>query len=226
MITANIKRDLNIMPENEELENELKKLYATKNYGEVIKKINSLYDEYTMPFKIMKRLALSYFYNADYENSLKYFEKIAAQENSTENLFNVMMSLLPLKKSDQAKNVFNEIIRTYREADSATQGGKFVPLLCIPYIRYFYALELTNAEFYDEAFVQLEELKKIYMQVKVTDGTFLYLRGIPFFEDTLTLAKRIFDGLNKDFVNSSFLNDLLSSCDSEGEKYIKKHYKK
>lgn len=211
---------------NRKLENELEKLYINKEYNEIIKRINALYKEDTMPLKFMKRLALAYYYNGEYENSLRFFEKIVVQESNTENLFNVMMVLLPLKKIDQARDVFNEIIKTHRGRKSTGYGKKFLPQLCIPYIRYYYALGLTDVGNYEEAFVQLEELKKIYMQIEITDGTFLYLRGIPFFGETLKLAKRIFEGQNKDFIHSEFLNDLFSSCDEEGKELIKIHYQK
>lgn len=211
--------------EDKKLAKIIEKLYIAKEYDQIINRINSLYKEDTMPLKFMKSLALAYYYKADYENSLRLFEKIAVQKNNIENLFNVMMSLLSLKKIDQAKNIFNEIIRTHQGRKSTGQGKNFLPQLCIPYIRYYYALGLTDAEVYDEAHIQLDELKKIYMQVRITDGTYLYLRGIPFFSDTLNLAKRIFEGQNREFKNSLFINDLLASCDMEGKELIK-HYQK
>ncbi len=210
---------------NKKSEKNLDELFIAKEYDEIIKRINSLYKEDTMPLKFMKRIALAYYYKGDHENSLRFFEKIAVQDNNTENLFNVMMSLLSLKKTDPAKNVFNEIIRTHRGRKSTGQGKNFLPQLCIPYIRYYYALGLADAEVYDEAFIQLDELKKIYMQVKITDGTYLYLRGIPFFNNTLDLAKRIFEGQNKEFKNSPFLNDLFVCCDAEGKDLIKQYQK-
>lgn len=74
------------------------------------------------------------------------------------------------------------------------------------------------------------ELEKLYINKEYNEIikriNSLYLRGIPFFGETLKLAKRIFEGQNKDFIHSEFLNDLFSSCDEEGKKLIKIHYQK
>lgn len=210
--------------ENKKLELELNELYKVKNYDGVIAKINSSFGEKSIPAKFEKQLALAYYYKADYENSLTHFKHLTVKDECTENLFNVLMSLLALKKSDEARDVFNKIIATHRGPKSTGQGQNFLPQLCIPFVRYYYACGLAEADKYDEASIQLEELKKIYISLKVTDSTYLYLRGIPFFSDTLELAKKIFAGQNKDFKNSAFLNDLLSAVDSEGRSLIKNNY--
>jgi len=157
-----------------------------------------------------------------FENSLKHFENIASQEENTENLFNVMMCLLSLKAIGRASAAFEKIIATHRGIQSTGQGAKFLPQLSVPYIKYYYACGCADAGVYDEAFLQLEELKKIYIQLKITDGTFLYLRGIPFFDDFIQLAKKVFTGQKKDFINSVFLKELMSSVDSDGKTSIQK----
>lgn len=209
---------------NKKIERELDDLLLTKNYDEVIAKVNSIYNKSAIPLDIEKKLALAFYYKADYTASLKHFESISIQDENTENLFNVLTSTLALKKIDQSRDIFNKIIKTHRGAKSTGKGKNFLPQLCIPYIRYYYAYGLTEAGIYDEAVVQLDELKKIYTSIKITDDTFLYLRGIPFFSSTLELAKKVFDGLNKDFKNSAYLNDLLSAVDTYGKKFIISHY--
>lgn len=209
---------------NKKLELELNELYNAKNYDGIISKINSSFSEERIPAKFEKQLALAYYYKADYENSLTHFEHITVKDENTENLFNVLMSLLALKKVDKARDVFNKIIATHRGFKSTGQGKNFLPQLCVPFIRYYYAYGLAEADKYDEALIQLEELKKIYVSLKITDSTFLYLRGVPFFSDTLELAKKIFEGQNKDFKNSAFLNDLLIAVDADGRDLIKNNY--
>ncbi len=205
------------------LQEKIDELYRVKDYDGVIAYINAEYDGKEMPPKTERQLALAYYYKADYKNSLKHFEHIAAQEETTENLFNVMTSYLALKDIGGARTVFGKIIETHRGALSTGQGKNFVPQLCIPYLRYYYACGLVDAGAFEEAYIQLEELKKVYLCVRITDDTFLYMRGIPFFGRTLELAKKIFDGLNKEFKSSAFLEDLAAAVDADGQDLIKKY---
>lgn len=201
---------------------ELDILLANRKYDEIISKITTRYNEEPLPLQVEKTLALAYFYKGDFGNSLKCFESIVSREENTENLFNVMISLLSLKKIEQAKEVFNKIIKTHRGVESTGKGKNFLPQLCIPYIRYYYACGLVDAGVYDEALIQLEELKKVFIDIKITDDTFLYLRGIPFFGSFIELAQKVFNGIKKKFDSSKFLNELLSNVDSDGKEIIKK----
>lgn len=205
-----------------EFNSELQELYAAKDYDGVIRKVNAAYDG-AIPEQFEKWLALSYYYQSDYTNALLHFQNLAARDESTENLFNVMMSLLAMKNTDKARPVFQKLISTHRGAASTGQGKDFMPQLSVPYIRYYYACGLVDAGNYGEAEIQLEELKKVYTGAKITDDTYLYIRGVPFFGDTLSLAEKVYVGQGKDFKHSQFLRDLASSVDKEGRAAIKRY---
>lgn len=206
-------------------EKELQTLFQQKNYDGVISKINSVYGGKSLSVKFEKQLALAYYYKGDYENSLKHFESVAEKDRTTQNLFNVMTSLFALKKTDAAREIFDEMIKNHRGLQSTGTGKNFLPQLCVPYLRFYYANGLADAGEYAEAEIQLEELKNVYVQVKITDGTFLYIRGIPFLGSTLELAKKVYEKQEKDFANSDFLNEIFNAVDTDGRNLINKQYK-
>lgn len=213
-----VKENEAALPRDEKFCSDLDLLLTDQNYDDIISKITALYGNGQIPLETEKKLALAYFHKQDFDNSLEHFESIAAKKETTENLFNVMTSLLSLGKIEQARDIFNRIIQTHR---GTGKGKNFLPQLCIPYIRYYYACGLVDAEFFDEALIHLEELKKIFIGVKITDDTFLYMRGIPFFADFIKLAQRVFIGLKTDFKSSAFLEELLSVVDQDGKEVIK-----
>ncbi len=217
-------RKINYLKSKENIfEQEIDSLYENKKYDEVILKAFDLSSNgKQISLKNKQHVALSYYYKKDYKQSLSLFEEIALKKNDVESLFNVLMSLMPLNKTQQGKEVFNKLIKFHKEMGGAGKGQNFVPQLCIPFIRYYYANALLDAKLFEDALEQLEELKKIYIELKITDDTFLYIRGIPFMSDTLDLAKKIFEGLNMNFSNSDFLNELKIKVDDDGKDIIKK----
>ena len=162
-------------------------------------------------------LALSYFYNKDYEKSVPIFMEIAQKKNDVESWFNCLNPLLMTKRMQEAKDAFTRIL-TLHKGLNAEQPRE----LNIHFIRYFYACGLNDAGLFNEALEQLEELKKIYTTLKITDDTFLYLRGVPFLSSTLELAKKVFTALGMDFTHSNYLEELKTKID-EDERNIKQY---
>ncbi|MCL2318396.1 MAG: hypothetical protein FWC44_05045 [Methanomassiliicoccaceae archaeon] len=201
---------------------EISTLYDNKKYDEVIQKTKQMFEDgKKVPLDIMQIVALSHYYKRDYERSLPLFEEIASQKNDVESWFNVLMSLMPFNKTQQGKEVFNKILKMHKglHKDQPRELG-------INYIKFYYACGLNDAGLFDEALEQLEDLKKIYTELKITDDTFVYIRGVPFLSHTLDLAEKVFDGLGRDLSDSDFLNDLEKGVDEEGKAIIEKHYRK
>jgi tetratricopeptide (TPR) repeat protein len=195
---------------------EIDKLFIDKKYDEIITLFLARFVNQEMPIDIKQKVALAYYYKQDYENSLTLFEEIALKKNNTESNFNVLMSLLPLNKIPQAKELFGKMIRTNKRLTEKQPRE-----LAVPFIRYYYACGLCDAGLFDEALEQANELKKIYMDLKITDDTFVYLRGVPFLSQTLDLAKKIFKGLGGNFSDSDFIKELKSKVDDDGKALIK-----
>lgn len=93
----------------------------------------------------------------------------------------------------------------------------------IPEMRYDYAGVLCIGGLFDEALEQLDELKKIYIKLEVTDTNFLFLRGVPFFSNTLDLAKKVFTGLGMVFSQSDWLKELNQYVDDDGKRIINRY---
>ena len=204
---------------NNTAEGIINKLYDEKKYDEVISKaLPFLANEQEPSWKIRKKVALSYYYKNDFEKSLTLFEEIALKKNDVESWFNVLMSLMPSQKTQQGKEVFNKILKIHKGLNDQQPRE-----LAIPFIRFYYACGLNDNGLFDDALEQLEELKKIYMELKITDDTFVYIRGVPFLSSTLDLAKKVFEGLDMDFSNSDFLIELKNKVDYEGKITIKKY---
>lgn len=203
-------------------EQELAILYGNEKYEQVISRATEIFgDNKNIPLNIKKIVALSYYYTKDYANSLILFEQIALKNNDVASWFNVLTSLFPLNKTQQAKEVFNKILKMHKGAKSTGTVNHFLPQLCVPYIRYYYACGLAEAGLFEDSFEQLNELKQVYIKTKITDDTFLYMRGIPFLSSFLEVAKKVCAGLNITF--STFLQDLESQIDDDGKALIKRH---
>ncbi len=211
------KKDKPTSNNNKQLENEISILYNAKKYDEVISKVITLSDvEQEVSLKNKQMLALSYFYKTNYVDSLAVFKEIAKKKNDVESWFNCLNPLLLLKKMQEAKEVFTIILKLHKGLN--TQQPRELGL---PFIRYYYAWGLNDAGLFEEALEQLEELKKVYIALRITDDTFVYIRGVPFISNTLDLAKKVFAGLGTDLAKSNYLRELKSKVDDNGKILIK-----
>jgi len=202
------------------VKDEISVLYENREYDEVIRKTKHLFeDNDKVPLDIMQMVALSHYHKEEYEQSLPLFEHIASEKNDIESWFNVLMSLMSSKKTRQGKEVYNKIIGMHKGLDRHQPRE-----LGFSFIAFYYACGLNDAGLFDEALVELEDLKETYLELRITDDTFVYMRGVPFLSQTLDLAKKVFDGLGKDFSNSDFLIDLEKGIDKGGKNLIRNHY--
>lgn len=201
----------------------LQQLYSEKNYDEIILAAANYYQDEPLPLEAKKVLVLTYYYKKDYEKSLELAQEIAEVLDDVESWFNVLSVLMALNQTKQGEEVFNKILKIQKGDKSTGKGAKFIPQLCVPFIRYYYAQMLIDNSLFANALSQLEILLDIYCDLKITDATFLYIRGIPFFENYLELVKKVYEGLNSDILQSDIVKKLLSSVDSDGQIYIRKN---
>ena len=201
--------------------NEIDTLYSAKKYDEVISKITALTESgQGISFETKRTLALSYFYKEDYDKAIAIFMEIAQKKNDLESWFNCLNPLLIAKKMQEAQNVYNTIQKMNKDLN-VNQPRELAP----SFVRYYYACGLNDAGLFEKALEHLEELKKVYMALKITDDTFVYIRGVPFLSNTLELAKKVYTGLEKDFANSDYLKELKRNVDSDGKALIEKYEK-
>jgi hypothetical protein len=69
--------------------------------------------------------------------------------------------------------------------------------LCGPFVRFYYGIALSENSRKEEAIQIIDYLIQIISHYKVTDPTFLYLRGIPAIEEIYLLIKATFDDKEK-----------------------------
>lgn len=199
--------------------NELAELFRDEKYDEVIARALMILPEANknIAHEVNLKLALSYFRKGNYGQSLPIFERIAEVKNDVGSWFNVMTSAILANEIDKGKKAFARTLEI-QKANNFSQEPSF------PQIRYFYACALNDIGLYDEALEQLDELKKIYMQLVITDDTFVYIRGVPFMSHTLDLARKVMKGLGVELSSSEWLKELKAAVDEDGKEVIAKYY--
>lgn len=203
--------------------NELNKLYSENKYDEIILLVTNNYKNSKPPLEVKKILLLAYYYIKEYDKSLELAQDVALTLNDVASWFNVLSVLMALNKPKQGEEIFNKILKIHNGVKTTGTGNNFIPQLSIQYIRYYYANMLTDIGMFADALTQLEILTNIYCNIKITDATFLYIRGIPFFEDYSMLLKRVCEGLHFNIKQSEIVIKLLSAVDSNGKTFIKKN---
>ena len=202
---------------------ELYKLYNAKKYDEIITIVANRYQNEQLSLEVKKLLVLTYYYKKEYAKSLELAQEIALVLDDVTSWFNVLSALMALNQPQQGEEIFNKILKMHKGVKSTGKGANFIPQLCIPFIRYNYANMLIEIGLFADALSQLETLADIYCNVKITDATFLYIRGIPFFDGYLNSIKKANEGLNLDICQSDIVKKLLSSIDDDGKSYIKEN---
>ena len=92
--------------------------------------------------------------------------------------------------------------------------------LSSPFIRQYYACALRDRGEFARAFEQVEELRAIYEQLKITDDTFVYIRGVPFLSHTMDVAVDVFRGLGDSFDWQQWVDAFAKNLDDEGREYL------
>jgi hypothetical protein len=90
----------------------------------------------------------------------------------------------------------------------------FAASRALPYRRF------RTAEF-ALALEQIQELRKIYEQLRITDDTFVYLRGVPMLPHTMKLALSVFRGLGAEFPAQQWISEFAARVDDEGAQYLR-----
>jgi tetratricopeptide (TPR) repeat protein len=202
---------------------EINTLFKDRKYDDIIIRSSSLpdIDDKEISEEVKSLLALSYFRKDNFVQALPLFEGLALSKNDDVlSWFNVMTSAILSSNIQKGKDAFNRVLELKKTSD----GGPEEPSSSDT--RYYYAYAMKNVGLFDEALEQLDELKKIYMKLVITDDNFLFLRGVPFISRTLTLAKEVFDSLGLNFPQSEWLEELRRNVDDDGKETIDRYKNK
>jgi tetratricopeptide (TPR) repeat protein len=160
----------------------------------------------------LKLLGLSYFRQKQFNLSEEIFRKLAENSTNSDDWFNLLTSCTLNKQIEHSELVLEKTIALYN--DYGTKDS-----LSIPRIFYYYMHALRDVQEYAKAFKQLERLGSIYTSLVITDSTFLYIRGVPFFSDSIEAGKEILEHIDKD-VAKHFIDELVKHVDEEGKEYL------
>jgi hypothetical protein len=117
------------------------------------------------------------------KQSQSVFELLADTYNNLEDWFNLLTSSTlndPIVLSEKA---LEKVIEFFKQGSDG--GG-----ISLPYVYFYYINALSDVGQYDLAFKKFKLLTEYYVLVKITDTHFLHMRGIPFFQNTLSLGKK------------------------------------
>lgn len=200
-------------------ENEIKEITETfqkKEFDTVIKKGSQIVTKLKGDDKktITKLLALSHFNKKNSILALPYFEQIAENSTNSDDWFNVTTTAILAKEVDKGMNAFSKAIELYQ--NNATPNNIPIGLMS------FYVMQaFKDTEEYDLAFVQLMKLKDVYCNLKITDDTFLHMRGLPFLGQVLDASKTII--LNQNIKDSQeWLQEFALGLDEDGKSLVEK----
>jgi hypothetical protein len=220
-ISGPIKEEIISEPESDVAKQDnpldyLWKKFSDGKFDDVIKEADNLINANDAVTKneALKLKGLSYFRQGKYDLSEKIFTELSAKSTNPNDWFNVITSAALNKNFELSDKALEKTIEYYSE--NGTEND-----LPTPQVFYYYMLALRDVKEYQKAFVQLEKLKDIYCKLVITDATFLYIRGVPFFEDAISAGKEILENIDKDQAQK-FLAELHGRLDDEGKDYIDK----
>ncbi|MAI71629.1 MAG: hypothetical protein CMM01_12030 [Rhodopirellula sp.] len=161
-----------------------------------------------------KLVGLVHFRHNNYEEAFQLFRDVAATQNDAESWFNVVTAATLNGEIQSGREAFDNAVSA-RTREGASDG------ISIPFMRQYYACALRDQRQYHLAFQQITELRNIYEQLKITDDTFVYLRGVPFLSHTMDVAIDVFLGLGDSFDANGWIDSFASHVDDDGRAYLK-----
>lgn len=212
---SKIKNIFKKNPPDLSLTDKLWKLLQNEKYEEVISEAKKLLGH--KPALIVKDanklMGMSLFRQAKYQEALPYFQKATEYNPEINDWFNVITSGTLSKNVEVGRNAFDKAVQLQLDSGHKEQPS-------IPFMRQYYACALRDIGEYELALEQINELRQIYEQLKITDTTFVYIRGVPFLSHTMDVAMDVFNGLGASFDAKEWIDSFSSKLDEEGQEYL------
>lgn len=163
-------------------------------------------------YSAKKLIGLSLFRKGDYAKSQSVFELLADTQNNLEDWFNLLTSSALNDSIVLSEKALEKVIEFFKQG---SDGGN----ISLPYVYFYYINALSDVGQYDLAFKKFKLLAEYYVLVKITDTHFLHMRGIPFFQNTLSLGKKIFEHVNRS-ESEALLDKLMDNVDTDGQEAV------
>lgn len=159
-----------------------------------------------------KIIGLSLFRQAKYSQSELIFQEVSEQSENPDDWFNLTTSATLNKNIELSERAFHRAIELYQK--NGTQEN-----LSIPNMHCYYMMGLRDIGEFEKAFLHFKKMKEFYSEFIITDSTFLYMRGMPFFEHFLDASELILKSVNLENVRRE-LTELKSKVDEYGKESI------
>lgn len=210
-----IKNIFKKKPPDLSLTDKLWELIQNGKYEEVILEAKKLLGHKSAPIAkdANKLMGMALFKEAKYQEALPYFQKATEYNPEINDWFNVTTSGTLSKNVEVGRNAFDKAVQLQLDSGHNEQPS-------IPFMRKYYACALRDIGEYDLALEQINELRQIYEQLKITDTTFVYIRGVPFLSHTMDVAVDVFNGLGASFDAQEWIDSFSSKLDEEGKEYL------
>jgi len=195
--------------------NELWELLQGEKYDEVVFGAEKLLNNKSEAIAkdACKLMGMSLFRQAKYQEALPYFQKATEYKPEVNDWLNVITAATLSKNIDAGRSAFEKAVQLQLDTGNKEQPS-------IPFMRQYYACALRDVGEFDLALEQINELRKIYEQLKITDTTFVYIRGVPFLSHTMDVAVDVFNGLGTSFDAHEWIKNFSSKLDEEGQEYL------
>ncbi len=194
---------------NEQLES-LNTLFEENKFEEIIAQIG----ESEVEKSFLPKLALAYFHTESYGKSAELFERLSVGSKDAVRWFNLCTSAIMAGDTQKGLDALHQAIKLNREKET---NGEGIPT---PFMQLYATRALLDSGKYNQAFNQLNELAEIYGELSITDTHFLYMRGVPFFDEFINLSKEI---LGKQEVTDAkqWVSYVSSRLDEDGKEAMK-----
>jgi tetratricopeptide (TPR) repeat protein len=160
-----------------------------------------------------KLVGLAEFRKADYRASIPRMEHVARLTNKPEDWFNFCTSATMAGEIEIGLAALDQAI-------SALQQPHAQSPISMPQMRFHFAQALVQKGEFELALKQIGELRKIYEQLRITDDTFVYIRGVPMLPHTMEVALSAFRGLGQVLPAREWISEFASRVDEDGARYL------
>lgn len=196
-------------------------LISDANYSKAIKLCETYLASGDDEFKTeaYRLAALAYNKLKDFTNSAKYYQLLALQTNEPEDWLELTLAYVLSGNNNKSFSTFKKALEAFDKTESSSG-------LSIANMRFFFLKDLFKMDKFSEAFIQLDELRKIYEEHEITDSTYLYMNSVPEFNEFLEYATKILTKVKSSEESIEWYKILEEQIDDEGRLLIKKEIEK
>lgn len=214
---SQIKKLLKIGQTDLSTTNNLWELFQKGQYDEAIEGAKPYLNHKTkfLAKDASKLIGQCLFRQKQYDEALQYFQKATLYDVTVNDFFNVASAATLSHKIKIGREAFNQAINLQIEKEGKEQPS-------VPYLHLYYAYALKDVGEYQLSFEQIEILRNIYEQLKITDLTFLHIRGVPPLSHTMEIAIDVLSKLNSEVNVTKWIDDLSKKIDQDGQEYLSK----